>query len=54
MEYLKKICEITVVPPNDLKEVMDVLRSLDVYVVENSHDSDGIHLVVMKKYDLYN
>lgn len=52
MEYLDKICEIIVVPPDDLREVMDVLRSLDVYVVENSHDSDGVHLVIMKKYDL--
>ena len=54
MEYLKKICEITVVPPNDLKEVMDVLSSMDVYVVENSHDSEGIRLVVMKKYNFDN
>ena len=54
MEYLKKICEITVVPPDDLREVMDVLRSLDVYVVENSHDSDGVHLVIMEKYDFDN
>ena len=40
MEYLHKICEIYVTPPNDSKKVLEMLINTE-FLVSESCDKDG-------------
>lgn len=47
MEYLHKVCEIYVSPPNDTKTVIDVLKNTD-FLVSSGCDDNGNH-----KYEVF-
>lgn len=47
MEYLHKVCEIYVSPPDDTKKVIDVFKNTD-FLVSSGRDDNGNH-----KYEVF-